>query len=71
MSSDPLSVVEVEGDAVDVTASEDGNGSDPKRKVRGKQFPKFQDGNKYPFLESPDPRDEELFRTLAAMGMPP
>jgi hypothetical protein len=46
MSSGPLSVVEVEGDVVDVTASEDGNGSDYKRKVRGKQFPKCQDGDK-------------------------
>ncbi len=54
------SVVEVEGDVADVTANEDGNGSNPNRKVRGKQFPTFQDDDKYPFLENPDPRNEEL-----------
>jgi hypothetical protein len=57
-------LVEVEGDVADVTAIKDGNDT-------GKQFPKFQYGDKYPFLEIPDPCDEELFRRLAAVEMPP
>jgi hypothetical protein len=67
-------VIISEGDTASVTpleATSSNGGSNPKKKVWGKWFPKLQDGDKYPFLETLDSHDEELFRTLASMEMPP